>query len=82
MKNSDSIEIKELAVALSSLVTKILISCTKIDNNKERMLYAQAMNLDRLNLAISNYALHDDDTELVKCGREVRELLRLLYIDE
>lgn len=81
LKNSDNIEIGELAVALSSLVTKILISCTKIENTKERLLYAKAMNLDKLNSSITEYSLYNNSEDLINCGKEVRDLLKILYED-
>ena len=79
LRNSDKLTDGELAVALSSLVTKILISCTKIENEKERLFYAQAMNIDRLNFAISEYSLHNESSNLIQCGKEVRELISILY---
>ena len=82
LKNSDCLSVEELAVALSSLVTKILISCTKIENEKERMLYAKAMNIERINNAITNYSLYNDSEELINYGQEVKELLKLLYTND
>lgn len=81
LKNSDSLTTSELAVALSSLVTKILISCTKIENTKDRLIYAQAMNLDKLNSSITDYSVYNNSEDLIKCGQEVRELLKILYED-
>lgn len=80
LKNKD-LEISELAIALSSLVTKILISCSKITNEEERNIFATAMNVDQLNNALTNYAIYNEIEPLVQCGKEVRELLYLLYID-
>ena len=75
------ISIEELAIAISSLVTKILISCSKIDDTTEKALFATAMNIEHFNQALTNYSLFNDDTKLIQCGNEVRELLELLYID-
>lgn len=69
----------EVAIAISSLVTKILISCSKIENEQERRIFANAMNIDRLNLAITNYAMFDKEDSLLECASEIRELLELLY---
>lgn len=80
LRNED-LEISELAIALSSLVTKILISCSKIQNENERKIFATAMGIDKLSSAIVEYTLNDDVTKLIQCGKEVRELLHLLYID-
>ena len=44
LRNKD-LEISELAIAISSLVTKILISCSKITNEEERQLYATAKTI-------------------------------------
>lgn len=76
-----NLSVPELAIAISSLVTKILISCSKINNEEERTIFATAMNVERLNNAITNYAVYNDVTLLIECGKEVRELLHLLYID-
>ena len=80
LRNKD-LEISELAIALSSLVTKILISCSKITNEKEREIFATAMNVEQLNNAITSYSMYNEIEPLVQCGKEVRELLYLLYID-
>lgn len=80
LRNKD-LEISELAIAISSLVTKILISCSKITNEKERQLYATAMRVDELNEALTSYSIYNEVEPLVQCGKEVRELLHLLYAD-
>lgn len=80
LRNKD-LEISELAIALSSLVTKILISCSKITNEEEREIFATAMNVEQLNNAITSYSMYNEIEPLVQCGKEVRELLYLLYID-
>ena len=80
LRNKD-LEISELAIALSSLVTKILISCSKITNEEEREIFATAMNVEQLNSAITSYSMYNEIEPLVQCGKEVRELLNLLYIE-
>lgn len=80
LRNKD-LEISELAIAISSLVTKILISCSKITNEEERQLYATAMRVDELNEALTSYSIYNEVEPLVQCGKEVRELLHLLYAD-
>lgn len=76
---SSTIEISELAIALSSLVTKILISCSKIEDLTERCIFAKAMNIDRLNQAISDYSIYNKSEDLIQCGKEIKELLTILY---
>ena len=78
LKN-EKLDIREKAVALSSLVTKILISCSKIENTEDRILFANAMNVDQLNQAITNYALYNNEEDLIEASNQVRELLILLY---
>ena len=39
------------------------------------------MNVEQLNNAITNYSLYNEIDSLVQCGKEVRELLNLLYIE-
>ena len=80
LKNLDLIT-PEKAIALSSLVTKILISCSKIDDINDRLLFANAMNIEKLNQALTDYALYDQEDELLECYKEVNELLNLLYKD-
>lgn len=76
---SSTIEISELAIALSSLITKILISCSKIEDLTERCIFAKAMNIDRLNQAISDYSIYNKSEDLIQCGKEIKELLTILY---
>lgn len=78
LRNKD-LAIEEIAIAISSLVTKILISYSKITDEQERLLFASAMNINRLNEALTNYALYNNPTELLQCAKEVRELLQILY---
>ena len=73
--------IEEKAIAISSLVTKILISCSKIDNEEEKRIFANAMNIEQLNSALTKYALLGDATELLDNANQVRELLEMLYIE-
>lgn len=80
LKN-ENLEISELAVAISSLMTKILISCTKIADEHERVLFCTAMSVEQINQALTNYALYNRTDELEQCAKEVRELLNILYND-
>lgn len=71
----------EKAIAISSLVTKILISCSKIEDETERQLFANAMNMDQINSALTKYALTGDEGDLLDIAKQVRELLEILYED-
>lgn len=75
------LDIKEKAIALSSLVTKILISCSKIEDDNERIMFANAMNVEQLNNAITEYAMLGKTENLLENCKQVRELLELLYTD-
>ena len=74
-----NISIEELAIAISSLVTKILISCSKINNEEERRLFATAMNVEQLNNALTKYSILGDQSDLIDNAKQVRELLEILY---
>lgn len=74
-----NLDISEVAIAISSLVTKILISCSKINDIEERKIFASAMNLEGLNLAITNYTIFNRSNELLEYSKQIRELLELLY---
>lgn len=80
LKNRN-LKIEEKAIAISSLVTKILISCSKIEDLETRQLFANALNVDQLNNAITKYALFNDATELIDVANQVSDLLTLLYKD-
>lgn len=80
LRNSN-LEISEVAIALSSLVTKILISISKIKDNEDKIIFATAMNIQELNGAITKYSLYNETEDLIKCHKQVRELLQLLYED-
>lgn len=71
--------ITEKAIAISSLVTKILISCSKIDNDEEKRIFANAMNIEQLNNALTKYALLGETEDLIENSNQVRELLEMLY---
>ena len=76
-----NLKIEELAIAISSLVTKILISISKIDDDNEKQIFANAMNIDQINIALTNYAIFGKADELVEVAKQVRELLELLYLE-
>lgn len=80
LKNKN-LDIKEKVIALSSLVTKILISCSKISDDNERQLFSTVMDVEGINKAITDYALYNDKQGILKCSTEVRELLEILYND-
>lgn len=76
-----NLSIEETAIAISSLVTKVLISCSKIEDINERMLFAQAMNIENLNQALTQYSIYNKSDDLLKCAQEIRDLLKILYSD-
>ena len=76
-----NLSIEETAIAISSLVTKVLISCSKIEDINERMLFAQAMNIENLNEALTQYSIYNKSDDLLKCAQEIRDLLKILYSD-
>lgn len=78
LRNKD-LKLSEVAIAMSSLVTKILISCSKIQEEQEKLIFATAMNVGRINLALTNYSMFGKEDELIQCAKEVRELLEILY---
>lgn len=76
-----NLPIEEKAIALSSLVTKILISCSKIEDIDERILFAKIMDVEGLNNAITLYSTLNDSNELITYFKQVNELLHILYTD-
>lgn len=80
LRNSNLI-IEEKAIALSSLVTKILISSSKIEEESERQIFANAMMVDKINSALTNYAMFGKEEELLDIASQVKELLEMLYKD-
>ena len=57
----------------------MLISSSKIQDEAERQIFANAMNMDQLNSALTKYALLGDTADLVENAKQVRELLEMLY---
>lgn len=80
LRNKDLI-IPEKAIALSSFVTKVLISCSKIPDEQERKLYATAMNIDAINNALTEYSLNNNAEPLLDCMSQIRDLILLLYCE-
>lgn len=74
------IEVEEAAIAISSLVTKILISISKMPE-QDRRLFATAMNVKGLNDAIIDYTLGNNDS-IMEQHNQVRELLELLFLED
>ena len=80
LRNKD-LPIDEISIALSSLITKLCITISKIDDKDERKLFSNAMNMKEISEAICEYNLLGDSTKLLQCAKEVRELLQILYED-
>lgn len=74
------IEVEEAAIALSSLVTKILISISKMPE-EDRTLFAIIMNVEGLNEAITEYSNGNKDL-IMEQHSQVRELLELLFLED
>lgn len=70
---------EKLAIALSSLVTRILITCSKIELITDRQIYAKAMNIEGLNAALTLYTIYNNPEGILKMGQEIKELLTILY---
>lgn len=75
------IDVQEAAIALSSLVTKMLISISKMPE-EDVSLFSTVMNIQGINDAISNYALHKDEEGIMEQHKQVRELLELLFLED
>lgn len=80
LRNKD-LPTDEISIALSSLITKLCITISKIDDKDERKLFSNAMNMKEISEAICEYNLLGDSTKLLQCAKEVRELLQILYED-
>ena len=80
LKNKN-LSIEEKAVALSSFVTKIFISCTKIEDVNEKLLYTKAMDLPGILNALSIYSNNKDDSLLLDYFNQINELINILYLD-
>ena len=76
-----NLNLSEKVIALSSFITKILISCSKIDDKDEKKILAKAMNLDEINNAINEYIFNDNDTYIIEYSNQIADLLEILYVD-
>lgn len=73
-----NLDIQEMAIAMSSLVTKILIS-RSIMNEEDKEIFCKAMNIEEINNSLTKYSLTGDYSQMLECFRQVNELLHLLY---
>lgn len=80
LKNKD-LELDKKAIALSSLVTKILISSSKISDLEERQAFVNTLDIKSINKAIEEYTLNNNTELITEQSNQVCELLYLLYID-
>ena len=80
LKNKD-LELDKKAIALSSLVTKILISSSKISDLEERQAFVNTLDIKSINKAIEEYMLSNNTELITEQSNQVCELLYLLYID-
>lgn len=80
LKNKD-LELDKKVIALSSLVTKILISSSKISDLEERQAFVNTLDIKSINKAIEEYMLINNTELITEQSNQVCELLYLLYID-
>lgn len=80
LKNKD-LELDKKAIALSSLVTKILISSSKISDLEERQAFVNTLDIKSINKSIEEYMLNNNTELITEQSNQVCELLYLLYID-
>lgn len=73
--------LEEKAVTLSSLITKILITATKIEDAEERKIFVEAMNVKGLNNAIISFYYYNDASDMLDILSQIKELLEILYKD-
>lgn len=76
---NDNLSVSEKAIALSSLVTKILISCSKIQDLEERLIFAKAMDVEGINRALTFYLIDNDSSQLLNYSKQISDLLHILY---
>lgn len=75
------IEVNEAAIALSSLVTKMLISISKMPE-EDIKLFSTVVNIQGINDAITKYAINRDEEDIMEQHKQVRELLELLFLED
>lgn len=73
--------LEEKAVTMSSLVTKILITATKITDPIERKNFVTTMGLKEFNDALTDFYYRDDAEQMLSLLKQVKELLEILYKD-
>ena len=76
-----NLDINEKAIALSSLVTKILISYSKMKDLDDKMIFVKAMDVEGINNAINLFIYRNDTSELNNYSNQISDLLHLLYAD-
>lgn len=76
-----NLKLDEKAIAISSLITKILISYSKIENLNEKIIFAKAMDIEGLNKALENYTYHANKELLINYSNQISDLLHILYSD-
>lgn len=75
------IDVNEAAIALSSLVTKMLISISKMPK-EDIVLFSTVMNIQGINEALTKYAINRDEEDIMEQHKQVRELLELLFLED
>ena len=73
------INIEELAIAISSLITKFLITYSQIDDIDTRVDFAKRCGITILSDALLEYTNFNNKQPLLKCVDDVRDFMD--YID-
>ena len=78
LKN-ENLNIEEIAIAISSLITKMLISYSMIDDFNERKKFVEANKIKNLSEAIIEYTVFNKEEKLLNCSKEIREFLKRCF---
>ena len=73
------LNIEELAIAISSLITKFLITYSQIDDIDTRVDFAKRCGITILSDALLEYTNFNNKQPLLKCVDDVRDFMD--YID-
>lgn len=79
LKNKD-IKEEELAIAISSLITKLLITYSKIDDIDGKIDFAKKSGIDTLSNALLEYTSFRNKQPLINCGEDIRKFMNYINL--
>lgn len=76
---NEKLSVEQKAIAISSLVTRVMITLSNIENEDIRREYSKDMNLKEMIDSLTDYAYNGNTDKLINICNKQRNLIKEIY---